>query len=182
VLVGGVTPALVQRGLHALVDLLAERPGDTVLLASDDATYLHPDVPGVLLRVAPEHLASAIATLQPDVVVIDGIPPPAGLTLECLAGVPYVLAGAVASEPAALLPRWLSPLVDGDLARAQHQLATHPIGLVMTHPSPDERMPFSAWVLSEGEQIMGLTGQTGALTLSLEKQGPLQRRLRLHRG
>lgn len=180
VLAAGPDTDVTRTLLHMLAAMRIATCDESMLIASDDRTYRHAEGSGALLRTPIRGLGATIEAMRPDSLVLDGTGADAPGTLGCLGIVPFVLAGLLAPEPAAMMPRWLAR--GGDATRAAAQLAGTPVGLVMVQGNgPDGRIRFNAWVLSESEQAMAMRGAVGDLALSLEKQGAYQRRLRLHR-
>jgi len=88
------------------------------------------------------------------------------ISLEELELVPRVIPGVVVSDPAAMLPRWLARVGNGDLDRAEVSLATTPLGLIMAYPDNlgDDTLAFNAWLLTERERVLALRGETATLS------------------
>jgi hypothetical protein len=182
VLAAGPDADATRSLLHMLMATRAEHCDECMLVAMDDRTYRHDDGAGLLLRAPLAGLEDTLESVRPDSVVLDATGARFDVPLAALASVPFVLAGVLAPEPAAILPRWLARTVGGDVHRACAQLAGTPVGLVMVQGlGPDGRIRFNAWILTEAEQSMAMRGMVSELALSLEKQGSYQRRLRLHR-
>jgi Domain of unknown function (DUF4388) len=168
--------------LHMLVELRAARSGECMLLAANDRTYRHEEYDGVLAQAPLDDIAGAVDAIRPESIVLDATGIGGRIPFECISSVPLVLAGLLAPEPAAMLPRWLARAAGGDPLRAASQLAGTPVALLMVQGSgPEDRLRFGAWILTEAEQAMAMRGAIPELALSLEKQGAFQRRLRLHR-
>jgi hypothetical protein len=182
VLAGGPDVETTRTLFHALLGMRLGLADECMVLASSDSTYRHQECGGVLIHPPAGTAMHAVESIGPDGVAFDTTAAPSTSTLGTMASVPFVLAGLLAPEPAALLPRWLSHGCLGDPERAGSRLAGTPVGLVMVQGTgPDDRLRFNCWILTEAEQSMAMRGAVSELALSLEKQGSYQRRMRLHR-
>ena len=168
VLVGGPDPDASRRLLHALIADLALRFPDTILLATSDSTYRHAE--GLVVRVAPQQLVPALRTLHAEVVAVDPGVGADSIAIESLEPAPRVLAGVVAPQAAAMVPRWLARIARGDLGLARGWLGTLPLALVQALPAADEAtIPFAAWRLSPQDRALALDGRTAELAASLQR-------------
>jgi len=166
ILVGGPDLDSARQMLNMVVAVQLESSPESVLLASSEWTYEHREPRGVLLKTVPERLRRALRMLQPDICVLDPGLGRGVISLEELELVPRVIPGVVVSDPAAMLPRWLARVGNGDLDRAEVSLATTPLGLVMAYPDNlgDDTLAFNAWLLTERERVLALRGETATLS------------------
>lgn len=171
ILVGGPDLDSARQMFNAVIGLLLEDASKSLLLASRDWTYEHRESKGVLLRTSPHAMSGALRAIQPDVLAIDPGLGRDDVVIDDLEIVPRVIASAVVSDPALLVPRWLMRMGHGDLVRAQISLATTPISLVMAYPGAmgEDSLAFNAWVLSERERALALRGETGTLSPILQQ-------------
>lgn len=166
VMVGGPDLDSARALLNACVALLLAQCPESLLLVSSDWTYEHREPAGALLKSVPERARRSLRLIQPDILALDPGVGPEHVNLADLEYVSRVVAGVVVPDPAALVPRWLMRVSHGNLERAGASLATTPIGLVMAYPGAldDGTLAFSAWMLSERERSLALSGQTGSLS------------------
>ena len=166
ILVGGPDLDSARQMLNMVVAVQLESSPESVLLASSEWTYEHREPRGVLLKTVPERLRRALRMLQPDICVLDPGLGRGVISLEELELVPRVIPGVVVSDPAAMLPRWLARVGNGDLDRAEVSLATTPLGLIMAYPDNlgDDTLAFNAWLLTERERVLALRGETATLS------------------
>ena len=159
ILIGGPTLETTRRLLHCLVAMLSDRFSATMLVVSEDDTFRHQEGPGVVVRAQPASARAALRTVQPEFVALD--PGACDLTLADLATVPCVIAGVVAVEAAALLPRWLARCGGIDQSRAAALLGDVSIDLVISEHDADDDGPLSvgAWRLSEAGRQRALAGE-----------------------
>jgi hypothetical protein len=158
VLVGGPDLDACRELFHAVLSNMALED-TTTLLASGDPTYRRPES-GVVLRVVPEELGTALRTIEPDVVALDPAVTAGEVTLEDLQAVPRVLAGVVGPDALSLLPRWLLRVAGPALRTARARLADVALGLVMAERSPesDTLACYSVYALSAAERAALLGG------------------------
>ncbi|HEY6866902.1 MAG TPA: DUF4388 domain-containing protein [Candidatus Eisenbacteria bacterium] len=171
VLVGGPDLESAREMLHAVIAMVLTHSADSILLASGDPTYAHPEGRGVLLRTAPEALRGSLRSLQPDILALDPALGRGHAALHELAVVPRVIASVVVADPASLVPRWLECVDEGDITGAMVSLATTPIGLVMAYPGAidADTLAFNAWILSERERALAVRGEVGTLSPLLQQ-------------
>jgi hypothetical protein len=164
VVVGGPSVDAADRLLNALVSLVVRRRGGTALLVTDTPVYDHQDGEGIVLRSATATAASALDALSPGIVVFDTLQ----LTVEALAralrAAPLVLAGGVAPELGALLPRWLAGLAGADRAPLAALLAAGPVGIVYTPGLPigEDRIPYTALFADLGPALAAPSVESAA--------------------
>ena len=171
ILVGGPDLDSARQMFNAVIGLLLQDVSKSLLLASNDWTFQHREQAGVLLRTLPHAMSDTLRTVQPDILALDPGLGRDDVEFDDLEFVPRVIASAVVSDPALLVPRWLMRVSHGDLARAQITLATTPISLVMAYPGAlgDDSLAFNAWVLSERERSLALRGEAGTLSPILQQ-------------
>jgi hypothetical protein len=169
IVAGGPDPALARRLVHALARAIAERHGDTVLLASVDETYKHADEAGVVLRTAPGLVRPAIAALEPGTLVVDPTAGEGELRLEDLERVPRLLAGSVAPTPEAMASRCLARLAGGSLEKARAALGALPLALVWTASTEEDvnDIPFDCWQLESKDRALVFGVDVSALASKL---------------
>ena len=171
VLVGGPDLESAREMLHAVIAMILDHSADSLLLASADPTYAHPEGRGVLSRTAPEALPERLRSLEPDIVALDPGLGRGHVALHDLELVPRVIASVVVADPASLVARWIERVDEGNVARAVISLATTPIGLVMAYPGAidADTLAFNAWILSERERGLALRGEIGTLSPLLQQ-------------
>jgi hypothetical protein len=171
VLVGGPDLDSARQMFNAVIALMLESAAKSMLVCSNDWTYLHGERAGVLLRVAPHELGGALRTLQPDILALDPALRRDQIELDDLETVPLVIGSVVVADPAALVPRWLLRVGHGGLERAALGLAAAPISLVMAYPGVlgEDGLAFNAWVLSERERGLALRGEVATLSPILQQ-------------
>jgi hypothetical protein len=171
VLVGGPDLGAARAALATAVNAIAENESSTVVIASDDTTYRWPERAGVVLRVAPETLPSALRAIEPDVVVLDPAVPWRHASFSDLAPVPRIVAGAVAVDAASLPARWLARFSSSLARGVRASLATLSWTLV-TPADPNDPRSVRVHPLSPGQGRLALAGRTAALARTLASGPP----------
>jgi len=121
--------------LRALVVRLCETRGVAVAVVSEDPMLAPPESTGIVLPTIPSEIEAVIQTARPGAVAIDALSSLGASILTALATTPVVIGAVVASQPEAIVPRWLMRFEASDLPRARSLVESSPVAVALVGPA-----------------------------------------------